>query len=70
MMSAILNYLAMLLKISMSQYETHFDFAYSVNFTTPPQTGLYFSSRINEAMNFSSITTGVAKDFYMKTSFA
>lgn len=68
-MSSIWNYLVVLMKISLSQYETNFLFKYSVNYTLPAKTGAYFSSRINEAMNFSSITTGVAKDFYLKTYF-
>lgn len=69
-MGSVLDFLLLITKISLSQYETNFLFTYSVNYSLPSTTGAYFSSRINEAMNFSSITTGVTRDFYMKTSFA
>jgi len=69
MMDTLLYYLTMLTKISLSQYETNFQFLYSVEYTVPPNAGMYFASRISEAKNFSSITTGVTKDLYLNTSF-
>jgi hypothetical protein len=69
MMDTLLYYLTMLTKISLSQYETNFQFLYSVEYTVPPNAGMYFASRISEAKNFSSITTGVTKDFYLNTLF-
>ena len=68
-MSAVWTYLTLITNISLSQYETSFVFNYLVDYSVPQNTNIYFSTRINEAKNFSSITTGVAKDFFMKSSF-
>lgn len=68
--AAVWNYLLVLANVSLSQYETNFYFAYSVDSSLPPSTGAYYAARISEAMNFSSITTGVTKDFHLRSTFS
>lgn len=68
-MGGIIDYMMFLTKVSFSLYETAFNFTYSIDCSVPYSTTTYYTNRINEAMNFSSIITGVTKDFYLKTSF-
>jgi hypothetical protein len=68
-MGGVKDLLMLLSKVTLSFYETSFTFKYTAQSSVDIDKPLYFTTRINEAKNFSGITTGVTKDFWLHSSF-
>ena len=66
---SVLIYLDVLLKVCVSISTTQTGFTYSVSYSVPTDIGLYFSSRLVEVRNFSSVFTGISKRIEMNTTF-
>ena len=66
---SLLRFLDVLVKVCVSVSTTQTGFTYSVTYSVPTDIGLYFSSRLVEVRNFSSVFTGISKKIEMNTTF-